>query len=409
MSGVDDETIEDAVEDAVEEERRATNLELFLDLAFVFAVAQVTVGVSSTMTWAGAARGLLIAWLVWWLWTQFAWMGTAVNLDEDRRGRAAVMVSIPAALVMAATLPEAFGANGALFGVAYFLAQGVALVVLGASMWSSAATRATFFSYGAAGSVGPTLVLVGSLLPTAARTVVWVIAAVFGIAGALLSGRSDEPDHAWNINPAHFSERHALVIIIVLGELLIAAGAASGSAGITGGVIAALVAVAVLACVLWWIYFAYIPQVTEQALREQPPVRRGTMARDLFSFGHFPMVFGVILVAVVGKSVVKHPGDPLDPAYRVALSAAIVLLVAGFMWMHFRYVRGVAAERPITVALVIGLIWLAGPHVSGVVTVALVAAVLLCMHAYTVRRRISPQAQPARSVDPMERTSSGST
>ena len=116
------------VETEEEKERSANHLELFLDLVFVFAVTQIASLISHEPSGTGTAKGLLIALLVWWQWSQFTWAGTAVDLEHTPRTRVLVLSCIPFALIMTISIPEAFHGTGIWFGSAYL---GVQLLVLG--------------------------------------------------------------------------------------------------------------------------------------------------------------------------------------------------------------------------------------------------------------------------------------
>ena len=368
--------------------RRATNLELFLDLAFVFAVTQLATLISHDLTLAGAGRGLLVSWLIWWLWSQFAWAGTTVDVERNRGAQIIVLATIPPALLMGVALPDAFHSTGAPFGAAYLLVQLAALLIQGREMWPHREQRTTFLGYAALAGIGPLLVAVGGATGERARWVVWVVATLAGIGGALLSGRrrAQQDAGAWVIDPGHFSERHALFVIICLGEVLVAAGATAFGRDDPLSTAPGVLACAFVACVLWWTYFAYIPKVAEHALAREPPERRGRVARDMFSFGHFPMVFGIIAFAVVAKHVVKDPAPALPLPDLSLLLVAIAAIVGGFMAIHFLNNRGIASERPLALVLIGALTLGVGPFLPGAALVALVGAALLAMHAITVLR-----------------------
>ncbi len=359
---------------AVETFRRATNLELFLDLVFVFAIAQLAILLAHDLTWAGVGRGVLMAWLVWWQWSQFAWAGSGVDFEGKAGARLTVMASIPVTLVMAVALPDAFHATGPLFGIAYGLAQVAALAILGHGMWSTPARRATFVTYAMLASIGPLLVAVGGCLPDPWRTGLWITAAVAGIVGALVGGarRPGAEVHHWSIDPGHFSERHALFVIIVLGEVVVAAGANVGGALAVGALLAALGSAAFVACAVWWMYFAYVPKVTEHALAHASPATRGNVARDMLTFGHFPLVFGVLALAVVVKHVVKDPGHALPLADRGMLAASVGATICGFMAVHLRHNGGVAIERPIVACVLAPAVVVLGGEVPGAALLVLV-------------------------------------
>jgi len=146
-----------------DDERHASNLELFLDLVFVFAVTQIASLIDSDLTAAGVARGVLIAALVWWQWSQFTWAGSAINLQRRVSTRVLVLCTIPATLTMAVSIPHAFGASdgpdtGAWFGIAYLVVQLLVLAMQGTTAVRDPATRKAFIDYTSLASIAPVLV-----------------------------------------------------------------------------------------------------------------------------------------------------------------------------------------------------------------------------------------------------------
>lgn len=278
-----------------ESERHSTNLELFIDLVFVFAISKLSKLLGGDITIGGIARALVVAWTVWWVWEQFAWLGTAVDLDRDNSTRLTFLVVIVPTLFMAIAIPDAFGEAGPQFGLAVLAVSVWALVLQTRSLWGDPDTRGAFVQYASLAVIGPVVIGIGGFLdPAALRPWVWAGAALFGIAGAMASGRRGKSagEAQWRIDPVHFSERHALFVIIVLGEVLVAIGAVATGRAMTWPTGWAIVATAYLATVLFWSYFGFIAQVGETMLREGDGQRRAAIARSFFSFGHFPLVAG---------------------------------------------------------------------------------------------------------------------
>lgn len=372
-------------DDATARERHATNLELFLDLVFVFAITQVASLIASDPTAAGLGRGLLISWLIWWQWSQFAWAGSAIDLQDTPHTRVLVLCLIPVALVNAVAIPTAWGDGGIWFGATYL---GILLIVSAAQgvvAWGAEHTRVAFIRYTSVALIAPAVVLVGALLEDGWRTSFWVFAMVLDVAGALRASTAGE----WTIDPVHFAERHALFVIIALGEVLVASGATATGVGLTTSTVAGLVVAVAVACVLWWTYFAFIPRVAEHRLRVAGGPERGRLARDMFTFGHFPIVIGLVTYAVVAKHLVEHPTDHLVAHDRWMLALSAVSFVGGLLVIQYRAVRRLAPER--VAALVVSCaVAAAGRWLPGVVVVGAVAVVLLVMQTITVRRLARP-------------------
>ena len=361
-------------------ERHANNLELFLDLVFVFAVTQLASLASHDTSAAGVGRAFLIAALVWWQWSQYTWAGSAVDLQRGPVTRVLVLCTVPATLTMAVAIPDAFHGTGKWFGVSYLVVQLLVLGMQGVEALRHESSRGAFVKYASVASIAPVAVVVGGFLAGDARAWVWVVAVALNITGAVRAAAGE-----WSINPGHFAERHSLFVIISLGEALVAIGAAAAEAGLTGPILAGLVAASALACVLWWTYFAYIPNVVEDELRRSVGAQRGRRARDLFTFGHFPIVGGIVLFAVVMKHMVPEPTTNLPTADRVVLALGIALVIGGYLHMQWRIAHYLARERLAAIAIVAA--WCAvAAEVAGVVVVAVVAVLVAGMQAVTWRR-----------------------
>ena len=367
--------------------RHATNLELFLDLVFVFAVTQIAGVLGSDLTPEGFAHGLILAWLVWWLWSQFAWLGTAVDLGGRSTAQYQVLATVPLTLLMAVAIPDAFGASGLQFAGAYLAVNLWALAIQGLSLWREPATRAAWLRYVPLAALAPFVLLAGGLLEGDARVVVWTAVAVFNVASAIAAGRNTRDGNAeWTIDPGHFAERHGLFVIISLGEIVVAVGTAAAAEHLGPAIGLGLIAAVAVACAFWWTYFAYVPEVVERLLRVARGPDRGTVAQHVFTFGHFPIVFGLVLYAVAAKHAVAHPGDPLGSGDLAILAAAVAFFVGGLLGLQWQAVRHLAAERVVAIVVVAALCATAGPLVPGPLLLALIALVIVLMQARSVRR-----------------------
>jgi len=367
-----------------DDERHASNLELFLDLVFVFAVTQIASLVDGDLTIAGVGRGLLIAWLVWWQWSQFTWAGSAVNLQQRVATRVLVLCTIPATLTMAVSIPHSFGTDGhdtgTWFGVAYLVVQLLVLGMQGTTAMRDSSTRKAFIDFGSFATVAPVLVAAGGFTHDGVRVGFWIAAALVNVVAAL-RGASGE----WVINPVHFAERHTLFVIISLGEAVISIGATASEIGLDRTTFVGLVVGSAVACVLWWVYFAFTPGVTEHTLRTAATIRRGTVARDLFTFGHFPIVAGILGYAVVVKHMVADPHAPLPLADRWLLIGAMAVFIGGCLNIQWHVVHRLAPERLVAIAVIAAWL-LIGAAVSGWVAIGGIALVLAAMQAITWRR-----------------------
>ena len=141
-----------------------------------------------------------------------------------------------------------------------------------------------------------------------------------------------------------------------------------------------------MACVFWWAYFAFVPEAGERALRLAPRHDRGRVARDRFTFGHFPIVFGLVLFAVVAKHVVAHPTDSPSDGDLLALAGAVAFFVGGLLGLQWQAVHRLAPERLAAIGAVAVLCWVAGPRIPGEALLFIVAVIVAIMQAITLRR-----------------------
>jgi low temperature requirement protein LtrA len=368
------------VETPEEAERHATNLELFLDLVFVFAITQIAALISHHPTGAGTAKGFLMALLVWWQWSQFTWAGSAIDLQRRGRTRALVLGCIPVTLIMTISIPEAFHSAGIWFGVTYLAVHLIVLGMQGAVALADPVARPAFIRFASVAVIAPVAVMVGGFTHDNVRIVIWVCAGAIFIAGGL-RGASGE----WAINPVHFAERHSLFIIISLGEVLVAAGASATEVGLTRVTAFAIVVAVGVACMFWWTYFAFIPAVAEFTLHEAHGPARGVLARDLFTFIHFLIVFGLVLYAVVVKHLIPHPEGHLTVDDRWLLALSVVFFVGGLLAFQYRVRKRVAPERVLCIPAA-AVLCVAGAWLPGLVVVATVAVLLGVMQTITMRR-----------------------
>ena len=368
-------------------ERHATNLELFLDLVFVFAVTQIAGVLAGVDDLAGFGRGLLLAWLVWWLWGQFTWLGTAIDLTDRSLTQFLILAAVPLTLLMSVAIPGAYGDTGLEFAGAYLAVNLWAIAIQGRGLWSVPSTRRAWLQYAPLAALAPCVLLLGAFFDEGPRTVIWCVVAAFDIVSAILgSRRGASGESAWTIDPVHFVERHSLFVIISLGEVLVAVGVAASAVPLDTAVGLGLVAAVSVACVFWWTYFSYLPGVIEARLRDNHGADRARVARNMFSFGHFPLIFGIVLYAVAAKHAVVHPDAPLGTSDLFALGASIAFFIGGLVGLHWQAARRIAPERVVAIVIVTVLCATAGPHMSGAVLIALVAVIIALSHSVTLRR-----------------------
>jgi len=353
-----------------EEERTTSYLELFFDLVFVFAFTQVTALILEDTSPQGFARAALVLAMVWWAWSAYAWMTNAIDI-ENTVTRLIIFAAMAAGFFMALAVPDAFQDEAAWFAVAYFVVRVLNTTLYSWGLRHDANQLRAIARLSPWFLVAACVALAGGFVDADYRAWVWLASLAIDIVGTLTVARVE-----WHVSPSHFAERFALIVIIALGESIVAIGVATASldrdATYASSVVVAFVGVAAL----WWAYFDFTAVAAERALHRASPQARGPLARDVFTYFHYPVVLGIILYAVAAKKTLQHPLDPLSEAGRWALGLGIAVFLCGFALMRFRVVRRVAWERLAAAAISLVLaITMDGP--DAIVTLGVVIAVLV--------------------------------
>ncbi len=363
------------VEAARRHEERVTPLELFFDLVFVLAITQCTALMVSDPTWGGLAEGLLVLGVLWWTWVGYAWLTSVVD-PEEGVVRIAIFAAMAALLVAALCVPEAFGDLGLTFAVAYGAVRMAHIALFVLASRHDRDLRRSVIGLAVSTLIGVTLVVAASFLDGSAQGTLWASALLFDMAGPLLFGAE-----GWTLVPGHFAERHGLIILIALGESIVAIGVGA-QAGVDGGIVAAAVVAIALAGGLWWSYFDVLASLVADHLGQVNPGReQNELARDAYSFLHYPMVAGIVLVALGLETTLAHVADPLDRVPAVALLGGIAVYLLSQVLFAWRDHRGVKTERIVASAAVLGLL-LVSAEVSALATLSLASAVVAALIAY---------------------------
>jgi low temperature requirement protein LtrA len=371
----------DPTEVEAEEERKTSYLELFFDLVFVFAFTQVTALILEDTSVQGFVRAALVLAMVWWAWSAYAWMTNAIDI-ENTVTRLIIFAAMAAGFFMALAVPDAFQDEAAWFAVAYFVVRILNTILYAWGVRDSPARLRAVALLAPWFLLAALVALVGGFVDADYRAWVWLASLVIDVVGTLFVARAD-----WGVSPSHFAERFALIVIIALGESIVAIGI--GTSELERDTTYALSVVVAFAGVvaLWWEYFDFTAAGVERSLRRAEPRLRGPLARDLFTFFHYPIVLGIILYAVAAKKTLEHPVDPLSRAGRWALGLGIAFFFAGLVLARLRGVRQVAWERLAAggAALVVALVL---DGTDAIVTLAAVIGVVVISAAIeTVRLR----------------------
>ena len=357
-------------------EERVSPLELFFDLVFVLSFTQVTLKMADNPGWESLGEGLLILAAVWWAWCAYSWLTNSIDPDENLN-RVCMFEAMGGMLVVSLSIPDAFGDRGVLFGCSYFFVRAMQLVLYVRNTPGAAENGdlQAILKLAPGFLLGSALLIVAGLLDDGGRASIWILAILIDWSTPLFFGTEE-----FHLDPAHFAERHGLIVLIALGESILAIGAAATFTLSTGQVLAALFGIAAVAA-LWWAYFDVVAIVAERRLTEAPSGEQAPLARDAYSYLHFPLIAGIVLIALGLKETLAATGDELDTVPALALTAGPAIYLLGQVAFRERVLGTFSPHRAFAALALLALIPLA-LGADALVALAAVAAVLAILIAY---------------------------
>jgi low temperature requirement protein LtrA len=317
------------------DESRVSTLELFFDLVFVFTITQLTTLIVHEPGWRGVGQAVLALVVIWWMYGGYAWLTNHIGVAGLRR-QMLLLGGMAGFLLMALSLPTAFGGSGTVFGIGYVL---VIAIHAGLFLRASGGAARPFVAVARFNFAGAALVLAGGIAGGTAQYFLWGAAIV--VLWGITRRTSDE---GFVIAPSHFVERHGLVVIVAIGESVVAVGFGASGHNVGGRLVAASLLVLAISALLWWTYFGGDDARAERAMRAADPAARPRLALDGYGIWHMPILFGIVLVASGEKEATVHPFGELAtaPALELALGATVFLIGEAM----FR--RTLTIARPLT-------------------------------------------------------------
>jgi low temperature requirement protein LtrA len=354
-------------------------LELFFDLVFVLGFTQCTALMGAQGSWKGLAQGLLVLAVLWWSWVGYAWLTSVID-PEEGAVRLVVLAAVAGLLIVALCVPRAFDDRAIAFAIAYGVVRAAHIALFLIASRDDPGLRRSVVMLAVSTALGVGLLFVAATLDGVAQGALWCVAVAVDFAGPALGGAE-----GWKLVPGHFAERHGLVVILALGESIVALGGGS-ELDLTAGVIVAAVVGVALAGALWWTYFDVVSLVTARRLELAPAGRaRNQLARDSYSYLHFPMVAGIVLGALGTEETLVHVGDPLDAPHAAALLGGVALYLLAHVALRLRNAHTLNRQR-LGLAVVLGALVPAAVHTPALATLGGVAALLWAMIAYETSR-----------------------
>jgi low temperature requirement protein LtrA len=379
---------------AVAEDASVTPLELFFDLVFVYALTQVTALMAADSTGGGVLHGMIVLALFWWCWVGYSWLGNVVQADEGLT-RATFFFVMAVMFVASLAIPEAFddlpgGLDAPLvLAVCYALVRLAHLGLFALAAEGDAGLAHQLVLFGAVMLVSISLVIAGALVGGRGQVGLWIAALVVDFGGTQAIGAS-----GWRLRSAgHFAERHGLIVIVALGESIVAIGVGVTDLPISTSIVIAGVLGIALAAAMWWAYFDVVARVGEHVLAGARGEHRARLARDSYSYLHLPMIAGIVLAALGLKKVLGYVGgeDGHDWSYVMhglpvyALHAGLALYLLAHVCFRLRNVRTLNRQRLLVAVLVLALIPV-GERIGALMDLLLVSGLAVALIAYEAMR-----------------------
>ncbi len=317
---------------------KVSTLELFFDLVFVFTITQLTAFLADELTWANAGKAMLMLGVIWWMYAGYAWMtNTVAPTDPVRRGL--LLAGMAGFLLIALAIPQAFGPNGWAFGVGYFVVNAIHSGLL------LRAHPAAMRMLAPLNLLSASLVLVGGFVPPEWRLGFW-------LAALLVQGVSPylHPLSEWAINSAHFVERHGLIVIVALGESIVAIGVGAAGLPLDKAIIEVAILGLIISFGLWWLYFGGDDVAAEHALDATPSLHRGRKAIHAFGFAHWPLLFGVVAFAAGVKKAIHYADAAVYLPQALLLGGGVAVFLFADVWFRASLRIGTLRYRAIGAA-----------------------------------------------------------
>ncbi|MFG1839714.1 low temperature requirement protein A [Micromonospora sp. NPDC049175] len=383
----------------VEEAHRATTFEIFFDLVLVFALTRLIGFMAESLGPLTLYQGLLLLLWFWYAWSCYAWLGNQVRADTGPV-LAGMLAAMAAIFVAALVIPQAWQRHdGALsppltLAIAYIVVRGLHLGLITYSSSGNPQYRRQTLRFAVPTTIAWVPLLVGAILGGTAQTVLWTVAFLVDYGGGRIATAASFGEVR---SGAHFAERHGLVLIIVLGESLLSAGAAGLEVIAWPVLVASVFGFAATVC-LWWLYFVGVAPAAAEVLTSASPRsrRRQQLAADAYTLAHLPLVAGAVYVALGIHLILANlteqtrprqlSGEPMSWSAILVLYGGAALYLAGRL-LFLRLTVGRSAGHLVAIGIVLLLIPLART-LPALAALGLLTAFLAALVSYERRPRV---------------------
>ncbi|MGR9173175.1 low temperature requirement protein A [Rhizobium sp. KDH_Rht_773_N] len=344
---------------------RASFPELFFDLVFVFGLIQLSHTLAADFTSATIGEAALLVLAVWWLWINTTWVTNLLDTDREPV-RFLLFALMLAGILLAIALPEAFGEHALPFAAIYVLIQtGRSAFTAWAFFPQDRQSAETFLRVTAWSAAAGCLWIAGALAQFEWRLVLWGLAIAFEYAAPLLRypvpGIGSAPKETLSVSGEHMAERCALFVIICLGETILTGGRNAVSHMTADMTFTVFCSAFLSTGCMWWIYFHY--GQAEAAEAAEDATEPEAVAHNLFTYGHLPIVAGIIMAAVGEEFALSHAREEASFKYASAILGGPALFLAGNIWVKLAAARHLPLSHVAGLAMLVAIAGLV-PFVS---------------------------------------------
>jgi low temperature requirement protein LtrA len=367
------------------DELRVSTIELFSDLVFVFTLTQLTALLDHDLSAESALRVVLIFVVLFWMYGGYVWLTNQVPPDRPAR-RLLLILGMAAFFVCALAIPEAFDGSGVAFGLGYLM-----VILVHAGLWYQAYGSSLVLLFVPLNVVAALCVVVAGLLDGPGAYGLWVAAIVIQFLTPRIAARVAP---RFSLRPRHFVERHGLLLIVALGESIVAVGIGIAGLPLNPGLFGAAVLGLALAAAMWWVYFLGDEEGAERAMSGASDEQRFRLAINAYFFAYIPILLGVITTAAGVERSIGEATERSDIGSALLLAAGVAMYLAGEV--AFRRVMGIGPVGYRAAAAVVALATVAlGTLVAAIAQLAaLVVVVVAALGAEATRRHVRAPGRP---------------
>jgi len=366
-----------------DDEVRVSTLELFFDLVFVFTITQLTAALAHDPTSEGLLQVVLMLIVIWWMYAAFAWLTNAISPESTPR-RLFLLGGMAGFLVISLAIPTAFSGDGVVFGVAYLVVVCFHTgLFVGSPMWN---TLGAVLRFGRFNMLTAILIIIAGVVGGGGwEYMLWGLAVVLiWVTPRLFPPPEGDPIRS----SSHFVERHSLVVIVALGESVVAVGIGASGESLSPEMLAVAVLGLALSAGLWWSYFGGDEDEPRRGLDAAPIERRASVALNAYYYSHLLILLGIVGIAAALETAIAHAFDPLEFALALALGGGAAVFFAGEIFFLRSLRIGHSLWRFLTAALALATIPLGTAGSALLQLAALVLAIAACLVAERVMAEV---------------------